>query len=175
MGAWGAGSFENDTALDFLASIAEARDGVGTDANPGRVGLVIGPIAVVDAASTDPDAMPDGEDDDDEAGYLDASLACDAIVAAEVIAAIHGKPHPELEPDGGDDREASGAVVGAWACGPARKNADLMSGQLRELARSAMIKIRDGGELQELWHDVDGDEPGSPWVEAMNDLIERLR
>ena len=175
MGAWGAGSFENDTALDFLYEIAHARDGVGTDANPGRVGLVIGPIAMVDAASTDPDAIPDGEDDDEEAGYLDASLACDAIVAAEVIAAIHGRPHRKLEPAGDGDEDSNDVIVGTWARGPARKHADLMSHQLRELARSAMIKIRDGGELRELWDDAHDGESDNEWLDAMNDLIERLR
>lgn len=174
MGAWGAGSFENDTVLDFLQTIAEARDGLGTESQPGKVGLVIGPLAVAVAASTDIDDMRDG-DDDDEGGYLDADLACDAVVAAEILAAVHGKPHPYLAITNAPDDKSPAADVAAWATGPARRHADLMSGDARELARNAMIKIRDGGELQELWHDADGDEPGSPWIDAMNDLIERLR
>lgn len=174
MGAWGAGSFENDTALDFLQTIAEARDGLGTESQPGKVGLVIGPLAVAVAASTDIDDMRDG-DDDDEGGYLDADLACDAVVAAEILAAVHGKPHPYLATANAHDAKSPAAAVAAWATGPARRHADLMSGDARELARNAVVKIRDGGELRELWDDAHDSDADSGWLAAMNDLIERLR
>ena len=85
MGAWGAGSFDNDTALEYLDGLADAGEGVGDDDEPGKIALILGPLAMVDSASTDMDDMP--EEDDEEGGYLDADLACDAVAAAEVLAA----------------------------------------------------------------------------------------
>ena len=70
MGAWGAGTLDNDAAMDFLGALA--LDGSADDDE----------IAVRDALTAP------GE----ENGYLDADLASDALAAAEVIAAAAGRP-----------------------------------------------------------------------------------
>lgn len=69
MGAWGTGSFDNDDAVDWLASLEHARD-----------------LAPVDAAF----AAVAGEG---EPGEPDALVA---IAAAEGVAAIDGRPLADL-------------------------------------------------------------------------------
>lgn len=69
MGAWGAGSFDNDEAVDWLAGLEHARD-----------------VAPIDAAF----AAVTGEGGPGEPG---ASVA---LAAAEVVAAIDGCPLADL-------------------------------------------------------------------------------
>jgi hypothetical protein len=70
MGAWGSGSFDNDTAMDWVSTF-----------------LREGPDAVREAF----DAVTDE--------YLDADIGCCVIAAAEALAAARGKPVKNL-PDG---------------------------------------------------------------------------
>jgi hypothetical protein len=65
MGAWGTGSFENDTAMDWLADLAD----------PQSVRKAL--AAVADASSE---------------SYVDADACCRALGAAEIVAACGGKP-----------------------------------------------------------------------------------
>ena len=169
MGAWGAGSFDNDTALDYLDGLADAGEGVGDDDEPGKIALILGPLAMVDSASTDMDDMP--EEDDEEGGYLDASLACDAVAAAEVLAAIYGKPHKEFA---SDDDELSSAIIGKWAKSKGAKEKQLTDNSARELAIRAVAKIRDAGELHDLWADAEPADKKA-WQAAMSDLLARLK
>lgn len=74
MGAWGAGSFENDDALDFLAGL-KAHAGW----EPVRRAL---------------DAI------DPSADEIDASEGAVALAAAELVAASRGHPPADLPPDG---------------------------------------------------------------------------
>src|SRR3954463_6141478 len=71
MGAWGEGVLENDAALDWLGDLEEQP----------QIQTVT--IALSDAA---------GEDD-----YLSASLGCEALVAAELVAYALGRPPSEPE------------------------------------------------------------------------------
>jgi hypothetical protein len=71
VGAWGAASFENDTASDWFFVVEEAPD-------PGAVMAA----AIDDALS--------------EAGYLEADVCCEAIAAAELCAACAGQLPPRL-------------------------------------------------------------------------------
>jgi len=68
MGAWGAGSFHNDAALDWIADLVDAQD-----------------VALVAAALAEVGELGD-------TGYLDADVACYALAAAEVVAATLGRP-----------------------------------------------------------------------------------
>ena len=70
MGAWGAGSFENDSALDWVWEIEEATD--------------LGPIekAISDVLNTNE--------------YLEVDEGCMALAAAEVVAALRNKPTENL-------------------------------------------------------------------------------
>jgi Domain of unknown function (DUF4259) len=65
MGAWGAGAFDNDDALDWVGALEERGDAAIRDA-----------LAAVAAA---------GEDDDVESG-----AAAEALAASEVVAALSG-------------------------------------------------------------------------------------
>ncbi len=66
MGAWGAGNFENDTALDYLNTIVEAKD-----------------LAPLENTFDTVLAQQD---------YIDADTACEAIAAGEIIALLRGHP-----------------------------------------------------------------------------------
>jgi Domain of unknown function (DUF4259) len=70
MGAWDAGSFENDNALDWVWDLAEAED-----------------------TSILEDAFSRVTECDD---YLKASACCTGIAAAEVVAALRKRPALKL-------------------------------------------------------------------------------
>ena len=72
MGAWGADSFENDDASDWLADFCEAPDTESTSAALSTV---------AEMAATD---------------YLEAPDCCVGIAAAEVVAAQKGAPNASL-------------------------------------------------------------------------------
>ncbi|MEM7666807.1 MAG: DUF4259 domain-containing protein [Pseudomonadota bacterium] len=69
MGAWGTGSFDNDEAMDFAATICAPKD-------------LLGPLRV---------ESPDQG--------IDASLACQIIVVAECVAAMRGFPSVDTPDD----------------------------------------------------------------------------
>lgn len=71
MGAWGHGSFDNDAASDWLGDLAE-----------GDVSLVGETLDAVGAAEKDE--------------YIDADDACNALAAAELVAAALGKGEDRL-------------------------------------------------------------------------------
>jgi hypothetical protein len=66
MGAWGEGSFENDTALDWVWDLTESTD----------LGVVERAISYV---------LDCGD-------YLDADAGCIGLAAAEVVAALRKRP-----------------------------------------------------------------------------------
>ena len=70
MGAWGAGPFENDDAMDWLAELESARD----------LGVVRSALESVTAA----------ED------YVEGPVGSIALASAEVVAALRGKPGVDL-------------------------------------------------------------------------------
>ena len=130
MGAWDAGSFENDDALDWLDDM-ESR----------------GLVAVEEALRTAADAG---------SAYLEAPDASVAIAAAEVVAALRGRPHLELPGE-----------VEAWM----KLNRRAPDSALVDLARAAVERVRSDSELRELWED----SSPQPWYDAVDDLLGRLR
>lgn len=132
MGAWGPGPFQNDQALEWLAEIEEQDD----------------PTLIDDAIDTVIDA---GDDD-----HLDADECQAAIAAAELVAAMGGKPSPRL-PD----------EVGAWAGEQEEPEAELV-----EQALAAIERIRTSSELREAFSD-DG-APNPHWLKSLDDLVARL-
>lgn len=70
MGAWGAGNFENDTALDWVWELEQATD------------LSVVESAIADVLNCDK--------------YLDADLGSIGLAAAEVVAALRDKPPDDL-------------------------------------------------------------------------------
>ena len=78
MGAWGAGSFENDTALDWAADVQSIDD-------------VRRPFAQL---KQDTDAYSGkGE------LFVDADFACELLAAAECVAAMLARPSRDLPDD----------------------------------------------------------------------------
>lgn len=67
MGAWGVGSFENDSAADWLAQLPAAL--------PQTLDLTFRPVVAIEADL-----------------YLEEPEASEALAAAEVVAAIRGQP-----------------------------------------------------------------------------------
>lgn len=129
-GAWGPGSFENDDALDWAQQF---------EAKPGMRALV----ATLEAATG--------------AGYLEAPEGSAAIAAAEVLAAVAGKPSPTLPAD-----------LAAWA-GKQPKESGL---QRLPLARKAVARVArgDDSELRALWQESNG----AAWRASIAELEARL-
>lgn len=129
MGAWGAGSFDNDDALDWCAELeAEGLPAAG------------GALRAAKELADD---------------YLEAPESSMALAAAEVVAALRGRPAADLPEH-----------VAAWvAAHPDDPGDDLV-----RLAREAVDAVAAGSELAELWGEVDDAE----WRAAVADLRSRL-
>jgi hypothetical protein len=74
MGAWGAGSFENDTALDWRDQLVDS----------GTIQFLRETLLSVVETSDE---------------YLEVDEAYNAVAAAEVVAALKGQPSPDLPPE----------------------------------------------------------------------------
>ena len=138
MGAWGTGSFANDDAMDWVAELEAA-----ADARVLHEALV---------------AVDLGEEDEE---YLDASAGSVALAAAEVVAALCGRPAASLPPE-----------VIAWvAAHPLRPDAALV-----ELAARAVAAVADDparSELRDLWDEAAAEDRDA-WLAGAADLARRL-
>jgi hypothetical protein len=151
MGAWDAGSFQNDTALDWAGSLCESGDIVRVRTTlsramqpqppqqPSFIGRLIGrqPLKA----------------------QLDARAASQAIAAAEIVAFWLGNPD-QLFPDD----------LRAWAS----RHADSFSPELVALARQAVSAIKTESALKDLWEEGDG-IVAPKWHKAIADLERRLQ
>lgn len=131
MGAWGAGAFENDDAMDWVAlDLEDSRD----------AGPVVGALRVAEGD-----------------GYLEAPEGSVAIAAAEVVAALAGRPGTGLPEE-----------VEYWV-----RERDGVERETVELAAHAVGRVRNGpgSELRELW-----EEAGQPeeWYGEVDGLLARL-
>jgi hypothetical protein len=129
MATWGAGSFENDAAADWTNDLEQA-DGIEF---------------IIDTV----EGIADSED------YLEATECQEAIAAAEIIAALKGRPAARLP-------ENAQAWVEQRGHPPGQEPVTL--------ALRAVEQILVDSELRELW------EEGAPeeWYAAMDDLRRRL-
>ncbi len=130
MGAWGLSSFENDDALDWVIDLEKAPD----------MGILEGTLSEVL---------------DSEEEYLDASVCCFALAAAEVVAALGGNPSEKLPEE-----------VAQWVEGKGKPASSLVS-----IAKSAIQAVLDDSELKELWEETDEFEL---WHADVEGLLERL-
>jgi hypothetical protein len=117
---------QNDDAADWLAGFAEAPD-----------------WSMVDAAF------------DLNTDYLEGPESCNALAAAEVVAAAKGSPSPRLSDQ-----------VRNWAAGQAAGGE-----QRTERATETVQRIRDDSELSGLWEDTDEFED---WKKSVEETIARL-
>lgn len=131
MGAWDIGSFDNDGASDWLYQLEKSSD----------TSLISSALRAVTDIGNE---------------YLEAPVCCNALAAAEIVAALRGHPLANL-PD-----EAK-----LWV--DAHRGLDTSS--LVPTALSAIERIRTNSELKELWDEVD-ETP--KWLATVDDLASRL-
>lgn len=131
MGAWDIGPFDNDDAADWLYELE------------GSAGI----SALAEAIN----AVADIGDE-----YLEAPECAIALAAAEIVAALTGRPAAKM-PDN----------VAAWI--HVQRAFDASS--LKPIARSVVQRIRDNSELKELWDESD-DAPA--WYATLDDVSVRL-
>jgi len=195
MGAWGSGPFENDDALDWAQSFVEAEDGLsgGQSDEPGKIDLIVGPLAIAAGGMDEDDDDEDGEGGGGESDYIEIDLASHAIAAAEVIAAVRGKSHPDLsgskpvddddgggdiDEDGDEDEDGEGGgdslqLIAKWVKSGSEDHETLRDEGVREVAIQALERIRTESELAELWSDAEP-EHADAWKAHVADLIKRL-
>lgn len=129
MGAWGTGVFENDYAADWVAGLEDSS--------------TIQPVvsALLSACAD---------------GYREGRACSVALVAAEIVAAIKGKPAPHLPEE-----------VLKWA----RSHKSQINEDLVDLALQAIHRVGTESELLDLWQES-GELPG--WMSTIEDLRRRL-
>ena len=131
MGCWGTGTFENDHAANWAWTLEES-DGLGA-------------VSSVLCASRNGD-------------YIEANDASVALAAAEVIAALLGKPSAELPVD-----------IARWVA----EHRGLDARPYREAALNhARAILGSHSELRELWAANETDFPF--WKATVEALIARL-
>lgn len=131
MGAWGHGTFQNDDALDLLDDLVDGGDErMLRDALDGALSTAAEPLEATDASS--------------------------ALAAAEMVAALRGRPAADL-PDEAVD----------WARGRPAPSDDLVA-----RARQAVAAVLADSELRDLWLETD---ELAMWQGSVEELRERLR
>ena len=133
-GGWDVGPFDNDDALDWVWELSESSD------------LSVVEEALQSAIST--------------SGYLEAPTGSIAVAAAEVVAALKGKPRAQL-PD----------EVTSWVASHQLEVDD----HLVKAARQAIVLVKnsESSELAQLWSD--SDELLNQWHKDLADLERRLQ
>ncbi len=146
MGAWGIDAFENDIALDFVTIMEEAPDGEGTRGAPGKDALIV--MTLMRAA--------------DEEDGLDSEAASEGLAAAEILAALMGKPSPLMM-----DPEGPAEALVAWT---RNGTTNLRNPKNTVLAINAIERAKTS-ELADIWDEAD---QGAQWRAAVEDLKARL-
>jgi hypothetical protein len=130
MGAWGVDAFDNDDAMDWVVELEASRD-----------------FSVVES-TLDAVAASGGQ-------YLEAPQCCQVLAAAEVVAALAGKPAQTLPPE-----------VTAWLKGKSNPSTDLAY-----KARHSIEPIVGDSELKDMWSESGEDQQ---WKASIADLQVRL-
>ena len=133
MGAWGFKSFDNDDAADWVYAFEEQGEAL--------------------IAETLKAATVEEEDDD----YLDASVCCEALAAAEMVAAVKTNDHTSLS-------DEAGAALKSKTDGVATP-------ENVALALEAVKRIRSMSELRDLWEES---EEFDNWQKDVEALEKRL-
>jgi hypothetical protein len=130
MGAWGYGTFENDDSLDWIGTLDNVEE--------------VTPLAQALSVAVE------------TTGYLETHHCCEALAAAEIVAAIRGRPANDLPQDGLDYAGRLGDNVPQ----------DLVSE-----ARAAVERVRSKSELRDLFEESDG---LANWLAVVDALRKRL-
>jgi len=129
MGTWGLSPFENDNASDWVWVLAEAKD---TSVLSDALEAVISEEEIFEGCE-------------------------EALAAAEVVAALRGKPLEELPEE-----------VNAFVKEQGKKPP---SGKLVKLAVTAVERIAEESDLKERWDET---EDAKDWQASLKDLLKRL-
>lgn len=129
MGTWGLSPFENDNASDWVWVLAEAKD---TSVLSDALEAVISEEEIFEGCE-------------------------EALAAAEVVAALRGKPLEELPEE-----------VNAFVKEQGKKPP---SAQLVKLAVTAVERIAEESGLKERWDETDD---AKDWLVSLKDLLKRL-
>ena len=132
VGAWGCDSFGNDDAMDWVGDLEEADD--------------LAPVRDAFAA-----APPAGE-------YLEAPVASVALAAAEVVAALRGRPAADLPEE-----------VTAWVTAHAAPPDSALLARAREM----VARVAEASELRQLWDEAKAHDREA-WLAGVADLGARL-
>jgi len=132
MGAWGVGSFENDDASDWILDFMETPD-------PLEIGKALTTVL----------ALPEDE-------YLEITEAANAVAAAELVAALRGKPNPDLPPEAAD-----------WVA----EQGNVQTDHLSNVALQSLSRVKRNSELRDCWLDTNN---AKAWEEAISDLETRI-
>ncbi|HXI69343.1 MAG TPA: DUF4259 domain-containing protein [Verrucomicrobiae bacterium] len=150
MGAWGAGSFQNDWALDWLGDLRESGNSL----------LIVETLSrVVQHGGTKyspPSLLERLRGRRHHTDWLDADVSSGALAAAEIVAAWLGHPPAKL-PDG----------VIEWV----QQHLSSLNPDIVPLARQAVNIVRTNSELKDLWEEGDATE----WHQVVQDLDKRLQ
>ena len=134
MGAWGLGSFENDDACDFLADATESGD------------LTLLREALDNVLTS--------------TEYVEAPDACNAIVAAEIIAAALGRPTQAAQQE---------EELTSWLS----RIRPTIDNELAAQALDALSRIlAENSDLRELWEEADD---FSDWQASVKELALQLQ
>jgi hypothetical protein len=166
MGAWGHDSFDNDDAMDWAGALVDAEEGMPEEEDDEEDGettkevLILGPISTI---------VQSPEDE-----YIDGDVGCEAVAAAEVIAAMFGKPSAALAAAAKDTSDDEGNTLGQIMGWLATTKSPLKSmGDLRRTAAEALERVLDAevSELAEVWEESDH---GEAWAKSVRDIQRRL-
>jgi hypothetical protein len=128
---WGAGLFQDDLATDFANHIVEGAE----------LAVLRRALAAAGQAR----------------GHLLYEFAVQALIAAEVLAALGGRPAKAMPPELQD-----------WV---AVHRGDVIPGALWPLARAAVERVKEDSELSELWA---RSTEFARWIDKADDLLSRL-
>lgn len=129
MGAWAHGSFDNDDAMDWVSELEAAED--------------FAPIR---------DALDAALEDED---YVEATEASMGLAAAEVVAALLGRPVAALPEE-----------ITGWIAGKKPPQASLV-----KKARRVVQRVLANSELKDLWEES---AEADPWRKGVENLLQRL-
>jgi hypothetical protein len=133
MGAWGKGIYDNDDACDFVGEVVDSLD-----------------LSRIDAAVNE--VLNASQ-------YLEAPLAAQGLVAADVVARLRGQ---------WGDRNSYTGVIQQWA----ERAKVTASDELLVKARQVVHRVRtEPSELLELWSD---DPDPETWHDTLDTLLQRL-
>jgi hypothetical protein len=150
MGAWGAGSFQNDWALDWLGDLRESSDATIAYST---LRCVVEHGGTRHFPSSILERLRGRRRHTD---WLDADVSARALAAAEIVAAWLGNPLSKL-PDGTVE----------WL----QQHSSSFQPDIVPLARQAVSIVKANSELKDLWEEGDANE----WCQAIKNLEQRLQ